>query len=74
MQEEDNQLSVSMLYEIVDVSCSGYYRWVNSINIREEQEKKDREYFELILKTYSQRGYSKGTRGIYMCMVGSLQL
>ena len=69
MQEGDNQLSVSMLCEIAGVSRSGYYRWVNSADIREEREKKDREDFELILKAYSQRGYSKGARGIYMCMV-----
>lgn len=69
MQEGDNQLSVSMLCGIAGVSRSGYYRWVNSADIREEREKKDREDFELILKAYSQRGYSKGARGIYMCMV-----
>lgn len=69
MQEEDNQLSVSMLCEIAGVSRSGYYRWVNCADIREKREKKDREDFELILKAYSQRGYSKGARGIYMCMI-----
>lgn len=69
MQEGDNQLSVSMLCEIAGVSRSGYYRWVNSADIRDEREKKDREDFELILKAYSQHGYSKGARGIYMCMV-----
>lgn len=69
MQEEDNQLSVSMLCGIAGVSRSGYYRWVNSADIREEREKKDRKDFELVLKAYSQRGYSKGARGIYMCMI-----
>ena len=69
MQEGDNQLSVSMLCEIAGVSRSGYYKWVNSAGVREEREKKDREDFELILKAYNQRGYSKGARGIYMCMV-----
>jgi Transposase and inactivated derivatives len=69
MQEEDNQLSVSMLCEIAGVSRSGYYRWVNSAGIREERERKDREDFELILEAYGQRGYRKGARGIYMCMV-----
>ena len=69
MEEADNQLSVSMLCEIAGVSRSGYYRWVNAAEVREEREKKDREDFELILKAYNQRGYSKGARGIYMCMV-----
>lgn len=69
VQKEDNQLNVSMLCDIAGVSRSGYYRWVNSADKREEREKKDREDFELVLKAYSQRGYSKGARGIYMCMV-----
>lgn len=69
IDEADNQLSVSMLCGIAGVSRSGYYRWVNAANIREEREKKDREDFELILKAYNQRGYSKGARGIYMCML-----
>lgn len=69
VQEDDNQLSVSMLCEIAGVSRSGYYRWVKAAGIREEREQKDREDFELILKAYHQRGYSKGARGIYMCMI-----
>lgn len=69
MEEADNQLSVSMLCETAGVSRSGYYRWVNAADIREEREKKDREDFELILKAYNQHGYSKGARDIYMCMV-----
>ena len=69
MDEADNQLSVSMLCEIAGVSRSGYYRWVNAADVRKEREKKDREDFEMILRAYSQRGYSKGARSIYMCMV-----
>lgn len=40
MEEADNQLSVSMLCETAGVSRSGYYRWVNAADIREEREKK----------------------------------
>ncbi len=69
LQEDDNQLSVSMLCDIAGVSRSGYYRWVNAADVRKEKEIKDREDFELILKAYNQRGYSKGARGIYMCMI-----
>ncbi|HBI62812.1 MAG TPA: IS3 family transposase [Lachnospiraceae bacterium] len=69
LQGEDNRLSVSMLCEVAGVSRSGYYRWVKAEGTREEREKKDRGEFELILKAYNQRGYSKGARGIYMCMV-----
>ncbi len=69
MDEADNQLSVSMLCEIAGVSRSEYYRWVSAVDVRDEKEKKDREDFEMIIKAYNQRGYSKGARGIYMCMV-----
>lgn len=69
LQEDGNLLNVSMLCEIAGVSRSGYYRWVNAEDVREKKEKQDREDFELILKAYHQRGYSKGARGIYMCMV-----
>lgn len=69
LREEGNQLSVSMLCEVAGVSRSGYYRWIKAEGTREEREKKDRGEFELILKAYNQRGYSKGARGIYMCMV-----
>ena len=69
LQEADNQLSVSMLCDIAGVSRSGYYRWANAADVRKEKEIKDREDFELVLKAYNQRGYSKGARGIYMCMI-----
>ena len=66
LEEEDNQ---SMLCDIAGVSRSGYYRWINASGVREEREQKDREDFEQILKAYNEQGYSKGARGIYMCMV-----
>ena len=69
LQREGNRLDVSMLCGIAGVSRSGYYRWVNAAGFREEREKKDREDFELVLRAYNQRGYSKGARGIYMCMI-----
>lgn len=69
LQEEGNLLNVSMLCEIAGVSRLGYYRWVKAAKTREEREQRDKADFELILKAYNQRGYSKGARGIYMCMV-----
>lgn len=69
LMEEDNLLNVSMLCDIAGVSRSGYYRWIKAEDVRLEKENKDRESFELILKAYNQRGYSKGARGIYMCMI-----
>lgn len=69
LQDKDNRLSVSMLCEIAGVSRSGYYRWVNAAEVRAKKEMRDQEDFKLILKAYNQRGYSKGARGIYMCML-----
>lgn len=69
LKEEDNLLNVSMLCDIAGVSRSGYYRWVQSESIRKAREEKDRQDFGLILQAYNQRGYSKGARGIYMCML-----
>lgn len=69
LKEENNLLNVSMLCDIAGVSRSGYYRWVQSESIRKAREEKDRQDFGLILKAYNQRGYSKGARGIYMCML-----
>lgn len=69
LKDEDNLLNVSMLCDIAGVFRSRYYRWIQSENIRKERENKDRADFEFILKVYSQRGYSKGARCIYMCML-----
>lgn len=69
LQEEDNRLSAKMLCDIAGVSRSGYYRWVNAADVRKEKENKDRADFELILKAYNQRGFNKGARSIYMCML-----
>ena len=69
IQEADNMLNISTLCDIAGVSRSGYYRWLKAADTRERREQQDREDFELIIKAYSQRGYSKGARGIYMCMI-----
>ena len=58
-----------MLCDIAGVSRSGYYRWLKAADVREAKEQQDREDFEKVLKAYNQRGYSKGARGIYMCMI-----
>ena len=65
----DNMLSAGALCEIAGVSRSGYYRWVKAAVVREAREERDRQDFELILGAYNERGYSKGARGIYMCML-----
>lgn len=69
LSQDENLLSVQVLCEIAGVSRSGYYRWIKAADIREHREQQDRADFELVLKAYRQRGYSKGARGIYMCML-----
>lgn len=66
VSREDNVLTITELYSIARVSRSGYYNWVNSKDKRDEQERKDRHDFELILEAFSHRGYDKGVRGIHM--------
>ena len=72
--KENNLLNIYMLCEIAGVSRSGYYRWVNAIKHREEQELKDRADFEIILKAYKHRGYNKGAKGIYMNLIHQEEL
>lgn len=69
VSKENNMLNISMLCDIAGVSRSGYYRWVNAAEHREKQELKDRADFEIILKAYNHRGYSKGAKGIYMHLI-----
>ena len=57
---------IMFLRSLNSVSRSGYYNWVNSKDKRDEQERKDRHDFELILEAFSHRGYDKGVRGIHM--------
>ena len=66
VSREDNVLTITELCSIARVSRSGYYNWVTSKDKRDEQERKDRHDFELILEAFSHRGYDKGVRGIHM--------
>ena len=69
LANENNVMSVTELCRIAGVSRSGYYRWVDAAPVRNEREKSDRADFELILAAYNKRGYTKGARGIYMCLI-----
>jgi len=67
MIDRDNQLlNISWLCETAEVSRSGYYRWLNTVDTRNRKEERDKKYFELILVAYKFRGYDKGSRGIHM--------
>ena len=67
--QENNQMTVTELCAIAHVSRSGYYRWVDAAPLRAEREKADQADFELVLWAYQKRGYTKGARGIYMCLL-----
>ena len=69
LQAAGNSLSVSSLCSMAGVSRSGYYAWLKAGPIREAQEQKDREDFDLVLEAYRMRGYSKGAKGIYMALL-----
>ena len=65
----ENELSVSMMCQTAGVSRSGYYAWLNAASARQVREAQDRADFELVLEAYNRRRYSKGARGIYMCLI-----
>ena len=69
LQATGNSLSVSSLCSMAGVSRSGYYAWLKAAPIREAQEQRDREDFDLVLEAYRMRGYSKGAKGIYMALL-----
>ena len=69
LQREDNMLNIKWLCETAGVSRSGFYHYLQTADLRDQREQKDRDDFDLILKAYNHRGYSKGARGIYMCFL-----
>ena len=69
VMQNDEHLSISHMCALAGVSRSGYYAWVKAAPIREAQEQQDKVDFDLILNAYKQRGYSKGAKGIYMCLL-----
>jgi len=71
LSQEQNKLTVADMCEMAGVSRSGYYRWINAADTRQEREAQDTEDFALILSAYQYRGYSKGARSIYMCLLHS---
>ncbi len=69
VSQSSDGLSVSQMCEIAGVSRSGYYAWVKAAPVRQAKEAQDRKDFDLILTAYQTRGYSKGAKGIYMCLI-----
>lgn len=66
IKRDNNLLNITWLCKIAGVSRSGYYNWLDKIDLRNTREIQDQKDFELILEAYKFRGYNKGSRGIYM--------
>ncbi|MBU3179101.1 IS3 family transposase [Clostridium estertheticum] len=66
IEQNNNLLNISLLCQTAEVSRSGYYRWQNNVDTRNEKEELDKKDFELILEAYKFRGYDKGSRGMHM--------
>jgi len=66
IERDNNLLNISLLCQTAEISRSGYYRWQNNVDTRNENEEQDKRDFELILEAYKFRGYDKGSRGIHM--------
>ena len=64
--DPNNPMSIGQLCELLGVSRSGYYRYINAEESRKKREERDLQDFELILAAYKYRGYSKGARSIHM--------
>ena len=63
---DNNRLNLTWLCETAGVSRSGYYSYLESEELRQRREQRDRQDFLMILEAYKFRGYSKGARGIHM--------
>lgn len=59
---------VSFLCNISNVSKSGYYKYLKSLDKKLRKEEKELKLKELILKAFSHRGYKKGSRTIKMVL------
>lgn len=60
---------ISFLCKSTGVSRSGYYRYINSKEVREKHEKSEN-LRDIILIAYSYRGFKKGSRSIKMTLEG----
>jgi putative transposase len=67
---ERNQFKRMTKYfcNLLGVSRSGYYSYLQTFDIREARERLDVEAKEIILKAFKRRGYKKGSRSIKMIL------
>jgi hypothetical protein len=64
MQKDGNRLNISWLCEAAGVSRSGYYHYIETEDLRNIREVKDREDFGLILRP-TVTGVTRRARGAY---------
>jgi len=54
--------------ELLEVSRSGYYSYLEAAETRKTKEKSDLEVKDIIIKAFERRGYKKGSRSIKMTL------
>ena len=53
IERDNNLLNITLLCQTAGVSRSGYYRWQNNVDTRnEKEEEENKRDFELILEAY----------------------
>ncbi|PFJ15407.1 transposase [Bacillus cereus] len=73
---EQNQFKRMTKYfcDLLEVSRSGYYSYLQSSTGREARERLDLEAKDIILKAFNRRGYKKGSRSIKMILENDYNL
>ena len=62
--KRSNKLNIALMCKLADVSRSGYYKWVKTLDARQSREEKDKKDFELVLEAYNYQTWKKGARQI----------
>jgi transposase InsO family protein len=70
MCRSKKRLNLRDLCNEAEVSISGYYRWVETIDKRKEREERDLREFNLIKEAHDYGKYAKGHRRIKMTLEG----
>lgn len=65
---------VSYFCKLLDVSRSGYYNYLNTLDNQKLIEDKDLEARDNILMAYNYKGYNKGSRSIKMILQGEFSI
>lgn len=74
LNQNDFKRKTTYFCELLEVSRSGYYNYIQSADIRESKEKADVAVKKLVLKAFKRRGYKKGSRSIKMIFENEFKL